>query len=173
MKILLVTIIIIFLIIILLIKSKIKIHISNLKIKYFDKKIKINDNFQVILSLTFFNKIVYYKKIITKNRIKKEQINKIQKRIKKNKKQNTNRIKKINKKLKLEKLRMQIDLGIEDASLTAMSVGISSIIISTLVKYMAESSKEIKWNIRPIYNDTNYFNIDLDCTFSAPLIWKI
>ena len=68
---------------------------------------------------------------------------------------------------------MQIDLGIEDASLTAMSVGISSIIISTLVKYMAESSKEIKWNIRPIYNDTNYFNIDLDCTFSAPLIWKI
>ena len=52
--------------------SKFQVHISNVNIKFKDKKIKVNNDFKIILNFTIFNKIPYYKKIIRKNTLKKE-----------------------------------------------------------------------------------------------------
>lgn len=154
----------------LLFFSKFNVHISNVNIKFKDKKLNVNNDFKIILKFTIFNKITYYKKTIRKKILKKDQMDKIRKNIKKGRKQDINRFKKFIKDFKLTKLELFIDYSTEDAALTAVGTGIASIIISSIIKSIAENSKEINWRLKPMYVDENYLNLSIDCTFTMTFL---
>lgn len=150
--------------------SKFQIHISNVNIKFKDKKLKVNNDFKVILRFTIFNKITYYKKTIKKNTLKKDQIDRVKKSIIKSRKQNKSKFKNFNKYLKLEKLKLFVEYSTEDAAITAVGTGIASIIISSIIKYIAENSNKMNWKLNPMYLDNNYLNLNLDCIFSIKFV---
>jgi hypothetical protein len=62
----------------------------------------------------------------------------------------------------VEKLNLKIKIGIEDAAITAISVGILYTIISNILRNKIRDYDEIKYEIKPVYNDKNILEIELD-----------
>ena len=135
--------------------SKIEIEIKDLDISTLREKNNIIDkNYKIIVSLAIFNKWKIIKLKVKKDRIRDIREIKIIKKIdmqflKNNKK--TKGIAKAIKELQIEikELEMHIEIGTEDAALTAISVGIISSIIGILLK--DKITVKDKFEIQPIY----------------------
>ena len=70
----------------------------------------------------------------------------------------------------LESLNLSINLGTEDASITALLTSIVSILISVAIPFGANkiNSKKYNYEITPIYLDRPIFNIDASLVLSMP-----
>lgn len=158
----------------LIIFTEIKIHIIDLKLKTEKTGAKLDKDFTIIFELYIFNRINYLKISINKNKLKSLKSSKNMDRInqqiaKYNKKIKFKNVLK-NLKLKLKKLNLKLEIGTEDAALTAIFIGIISTFFSIFVRNLAYNSKEINWKINPVYSNENLINLELNCIFSLKLI---
>lgn len=157
--------------------SKIEIGIKNLDISTLRKKENIiNKNYEITFALAIFNKWKIIKLKIKKDKLKQIRKSKIIQGLDikylKNKKA-PNGIKDIIKELEIEieKLELYVEIGIEDAALTAISVGIVSTIIGILLK--DKITTKDRFEIKPIYMQKNLINLKLNCIFTIDLMHYI
>lgn len=167
---------------ILIIFTTIQIHVENVKFRIpKNGETHINTKYKITIKFYILKKINYLKLDITKNKIEKVFMNKnINKMMEKNIdiKQISN-LGKMN--FKLKQMNLKIYLGLEDAALNAIMVGIISSSISIIMGILIDKNilkienKKVKknkiyWKIVPIYQNKNLLNIDLDCIISFKLI---
>ena len=109
----------------------------------------------------------FLRKQIRKNKLKKEE-REIKKYVKEDKKQIENDIPDIN----LEKLKLSMNIGSDNASFTALSVATITIIISILLPFLVDKIEEKNYNyeINPIYSDRSIFNINASIILSMPTL---
>lgn len=155
----------------LIIFTEIKIHIIDLKLKSEKTSVKLDKDFTILFELYIFNRINYLKISINKNKLKSSKnMDRINQQIAKyNKKIKFKNVLK-NLKLKLKKLNLKLEIGTEDAALTAICIGVISTFLSMLVGNLAYSIKDINWKIDPVYCNENLINLELNCIFSLKLI---
>lgn len=168
---------IILLSIILILLSTIKINIKELEIT----NTKIT-KFNLQICLKFLNRIQWIKITVNKKRIGKlknskklEIINKIVKTkiLKKYKdikpvvKKEWKQILKQLNKVKIEKLKLQVKIGTENAATTAISSGIISAIFGVI---LAKKIENPKYKIEPIYINKNYIYLSVNCIISLKLV---
>ena len=165
---------IIALIIVILYYSKIEVEIKNLDISTLRKKEqKISGSYEVVIKFIILKNWKIAQRKITKEKIKNiKALNKIKNldiNIIKNKKFNIE-LKDIisNLKIELKKLDFYLEIGIEDAALTAILVGIVSTIIGVFLRN--KITIKDKYEIRPIYIQKNLLNLKLNCIFRIKLI---
>ena len=184
-------IIVVAILIILLIEfTTVQIHIQNLR--FHTEKIderNISPKYKIIVKLYIFNKINYLKINLTKNQLErrfiKKNVNKLKKKIKQDKNKFDQKILSNLKKteLKIKKIDLKIYLGISDAAINAIIVGIVSSSIAVIMgilmdknildfncKCKKEENNQIYWKIIPVYQNKNLLNIDLNCIISFKLI---
>lgn len=146
--------------------SRLELFIENLNIKIYNfRKIEIIPNYNVIFKMYIFKKVRVLDFNTKKLRImnKKVDFNNIQKKMIENKhKIKINQIGifiKLLKKIKVEikNKYFEIELGTEDAALTAILVGILYIFFS-------------KSKITPVYNDTNKISLNYEGVISVKMI---
>ena len=166
-------ILIIFLISILL--SSIRIKIENIRIN----NLHLNQDYKVYIQLYFFNKIKFFSKRININNDKvknknsrkkiKNLINKINSS-KMNLKIDLGTIKELyNLKIKLEKLRLYMEIGYEDASKLSVIVGLLNSIVSIILPGLKARKEDIKYFIKPNYSN-NTLNISFDSIISVEVV---
>lgn len=162
----------IIILVIIILSSKLQITISNLDIST-ERKEKIKKDFQLYIEVIILKKIKILK--IDMKRIKPKKINtkKFLEKVKKIEQTENNKdlIKKSLKNLKelqveIKKADLKLEIGTEDAALTAISVGIISSILGTILKKQ-------KFKIIPQYQNKNIFNLKLNCIFRINLIHYI
>lgn len=184
-------IIVVAILIILLIEfTTVQIHIQNLR--FYTEKIderNVSPKYKIIVKLYIFNKINYLKINLTKNQLErrfiKKNVNKLKKKIKQDKNKFDKKILSNLKKteLKIKKIDLKIYLGISDAAINAIIVGIVSSSIAVIMgilmdknildfncKCKKEENNQIYWKIIPVYQNKNLLNIDLNCIISFKLI---
>lgn len=158
---------------IMIIFTDIKIQVEDFKFKLDSQNIETNKSFKVIIIFNIFKKINYFKLTINNDKIKsynkKHSFNKIFKDIFKGENNKDKNNSKNQKHIKIEKLDFNFYIGTEDAALTAIIIGIASIIISFLIGQNVNSGKDINWKINSI-NNSNLLKIDLNCIISIKLI---
>lgn len=142
----------------------IKFEIENLKINLpkFQKKITNNDS-KVSLKIYILKKIKIAEINLKKIDFKDEKVkNKIEKHLGE-KKINLDTIKLLkNNDYIVEKLNLNINVGTDDPAITAISVGIIYTVISIFLNKKVKDLSEIKYEIKPIYNNKNMLDIKLD-----------
>lgn len=170
---------------ILIIFTTIQIHVENVKFRIpKNGETHINTKYKITIKFYILKKINYLKLDITKDKIEKAFMNKnINKMMEKNKKnidiKQISNLEKMN--FKLKQMNLKIYLGLEDAALNAIMVGIISSSISIIMGILIDKNilkfenkkvekNEIYWKIVPIYQNKNLLNIDLDCIISFKLI---
>ena len=159
---LLITILTILIIIVL--SLNIKFEIKNLKINIPKDQEKItNKESKVYLKIYTLKKIKIAEFNLKKIDFKDEKIrNKLQKQVEKNK-INLDTIKFLKSvNYIIEKMNLSISIGTEDSAITALSVGIFYTIISNFLNEKVRDLNDIKYEIKPIYNNKNMLNIELD-----------
>ena len=174
MTFLIVFIIILVFSIVLIYLTQIKIQVSNFKFEISDKGKSINEEFKVIIKFNVFKWLNYFRFTINNDKLKeynaKQSFDKIIKQIIQDKNSKIKQSKSNKKNLKIERLDLRIDVGIEDAALTAIATGIGATILSFLIGKNINKSEEIEWSINPIYNNDNLLKLDLNCIISIKLI---
>ena len=154
--------------------TEIRIHIIDLKLKSERTSIKLDKDFKIIFELHFFSRINYLKISIDKNKLKtfksSENIDKIKQQMAKYKKKIKFKNIYKNLKLKVKKISLKLEIGTEDAALTAICTGVISTFLSMFVENLAYSIKEINWKVDPVYNYGNLLNLEFNCIFSLKLI---
>ena len=170
---------IILILVILIIFTTIEIHIENLRVKIPKKnKRNLNSKYKITIKLYIFEKIKYLKLDITKNKIEKKLMQKNIKKLKEKIEKDKNKfdIKLFsdfkNLAIKFKKLDLKINLGLEDAAVNAIMVGVLASSISVIIGYLTNKNviEQNKWKIMPIYQNKNVLNIDLNCIISFKLI---
>ena len=74
-------------------------------------------------------------------------------------------------KVEIKKIEMHIEIGTEDAALTAITVGIVASIVGIMLRN--EVTENDKFEIQPIYMQKNLINLKLDCIIRIDLIHYI
>jgi len=134
----------------------------------------LSSDSKIILGLVIFDKIRIYKKDITKIKLKDfgEKID--LKLINKNDKFNVNfrnLIKDL--KIEIEKLDLKVEIGTEDAMITAFGVaGISTFLSIFLRKEINDKNKQ-KFIVIPKYLDENFLKIEVSGIFHIDLLHYI
>ena len=150
--------------IIIILSLNIKFEIKNLKINIPKNQNKItNKESKVYLKIYTLKKIKIAEFNLKKIDFKDEKIrNKLQKQLEKNS-LNLDTIKLLRSiDYIVEKLNLSINIGTEDSAITAISVGIFYTIISNFLNRKVRDLNEIKYKIKPIYNNKNMLYIELD-----------
>ena len=161
--------------------SKIEINIKNL---YINTKNKELNNKDVLISVA----IVIGKLKLIKFKINKNKIEKMYEITKKEEEKNkeiqhriNNVLKKVildkekrkllkNFKINIDKLDLNILIGIEDAVIASYLVAIISIIIANILPHITNKiSKDVRYEIKPIYNQKNIFVMNLNSIFYIKL----
>lgn len=178
-----------FIISILILISKLKIDIKNFNVQNINKE-KNNKNFFIVVSFVILNltwlKIKIHKNLMAKEYVK-EKLKVEENNIKMGKE--AEKVAKIfldNKKIRdefkkiciaLEKLELNINVGLEDCVITSYLVGIIAIIISNILPHVlakklkeAEISERYKYEIVPIYKNKNLYKINLNCIITAKMV---
>ena len=175
-------VILIFLFLILSILTlKIEIEVVNLKIS--SKKIKgkyINSNFEISIVISIFEKIHIGKIVIDEeklvklstNKKYKSKIDKINREIINNENNIDRKIFEIAKKVRfnIKKIELYIELGTENAALTALIIPFLSTIVVLFLKKYLEKEYTLNFEIKPIYIDKNIFNFNFEGIFEIKLI---
>lgn len=151
---------------------EIKVNIENFEIRIKNKKFDINKNGIIIIEFKVLNKINLFK---IKTNIDKFQLpesknkyDKIKNHVIKN---NNIKINDIQKKLKLkyENIKLNIEIGEDNAAITALLTGVISCIVSVIIGKYFSNIEDINWNVQPMYN-TNILKLSLNCIISVKLI---
>lgn len=157
--------------------SKIEFKISDLDISTARKE-KVNSNYKMHINVIIFNKIKVFSRDIKKMKLKKQNLNKLYNTVKSvegksNPKNSFIMLLQTLKNLQIEtkKLNLKIELGTEDAAISAILVGIISSIIGIILKNQA--SKEQRFEVNPLYINENILNLKLDGIFRINLIHYI
>lgn len=159
----------------ILIFSKIRIEIINFRFTSMNKK-HLNENYKIIIKLRIFNKFTIFKIILTKNKLKnlnlKQDAKIIRTKIIENKNKIDKRVFKIIKNIKIiiKRLNLSIDIGTEDASLTALLVAIISSITGVIFRKSIIDSKKQIFKIVPVYINKNLINIAASGIFEIKMI---
>ena len=154
--------------IILVINSTIQLNVKNLEVGNINKE---NNNYQVEILLKVFDKFTVYKTVVSKEKIQKIYDSKILKKLH-IKQDLKNEIKfrkqeflEILKRVQIEivKFNLKINIGLEDAAITALVVWGLSSIISIILPFLLKPAnlKKCKYCIMPIYMQRNLYNIKL------------
>lgn len=168
---------------IMLLFSKIIIEIENFKVTSQNSK-HINNNYKIIIKLKVFGLIPIFQKVYDKNKIdkinkrldigkkiKKLDVNKIIESVKEDKKINKDVIKIFIKDMfEIIKISLKIELGTEDAALTAIIIGILSTIISITLREKIKNINAQRYKIIPEYCNHNLINIDISGIFGIKVI---
>lgn len=155
-------IIIIFIIILLF--SKIRIEINNFKFSS-QAKSYINEDYKIKISLYLLNIIPILKINITRSKLEKirlkEKVKDINFKIIKNKNKFDRKFFGVIKKIKvnIKKINLSIDIGTENAGLTAIITPIISTVIAIILKDKINNTKKQVFKINPIYINQNLINI--------------
>lgn len=167
----------ILLLITILASSTLKINIDKITI---NNKTK-SKNIKAYIQLYFLNKIKIAQIEISKDKLKKIPINKIKKELNKmdiqeikNDKFEKQEIKRALKALniKLEKLKLQMNIGTEDVLLTTVIVAILSAGIGLLLPHIIKTYEEDKYyyEIIPSYNNTNEIKLNFECIIYTKMV---
>ena len=156
--------------------STIKLEVKNLKVN----ETKINNDFNIKLSISLFDKI----NLLWIN-LNKERIEKLLNYSKKLKKINKNDFKKLKNKmpssidiikevLKLKinviKFNLKMNLGLENAVITSYIVATISSIMGILISFASRKIIKCDYLINPIYSGRNIFNLELDSITSIKIV---
>ena len=164
-------------IIFLIIFSRIRIEIINFKF-YSTKPIHTNHDYKIVIKLCIFRKVPILKVTITKLKLDKLMI-KFKGKIKNIEMEllsNTNQIdknfikamKKIN--LSIKRINLNIELGTENAGLTAIIIPLLSTLISIVFRKKVENYNKQFFRINPIYINQNLINIIVSGIFEIKMI---
>lgn len=152
--------------------SKLEIIIDNLDVST-ERKEKIKKDVEIYLGIVIFNKIEIFKINLKKLKTKNINLGTVIERAKKLELKNNKGdwgialIKSLkNFKIEIKQADLKVELGTEDAALTAISVGIIASALGIILKKQ-------KFKILPIYQDKNILNIKLNCIFRLNLIHYI
>lgn len=137
----------------------------------------INGKYKIIFELYFLGKIKIFciklnnkrlRKIYTNRKIEEIDLNKVKQTIPINK-ETFKIIKSLN--VKIESLKLEINIGIEDAIITSYTVAIIASLLSIMLPHLVkkEDIKKVKYEIKPIYN-TLMFNLSLDSIISIKVV---
>ncbi len=172
---------IILLLSIMLMTSKIEIKIINLIINTQNRKY-LNDNYKIILKINILKKIPIIKFTITKQKLEKAQKRfQMHKKIKKLEEDIWNNkdkidlkfievVKELKKCMYIKNLNLEMQLGAENAFLTAIFVAIFSSILSIGISHMSRKEDYIKYKIEPIYANQNFIKIGISGIFQIKVI---
>jgi len=171
--------IVLFFILFLLILLAIIIWNSRLQLKIYnldfstDRKERVLKSFEIYLGIVIFKKIEILKINLKKIKNKKMNLGTVLEKAKKlegknNKQEMTIELIKGLKDFDFEivKADLKVEIGLQDAALTAISVGIIASILGIILKKQ-------KFEILPIYQDKNILNIKLNGIFRVNLIHYI
>lgn len=172
--------------VILIIFSKIRIEIENFKYSFNANTINkkhTNNNYYILFKLCILKNLPIIKIQITEEKLNKFKSNvklkeKIRKEmgkidVKKIKKEITSsKLKKISKTIKIliEKFNLKIELGTENAVVTAMIIPFISTLISFLLRNKVENYKKQKYDIKPVFLNKNMLNIEFSGIFQIKMI---
>ena len=165
--------ILLFLIILIILvkKSKMQIVIKNLDFSS-QRKEKVKSTYEAYLEVIAFNKIKIIKINLKKLRNNKINFNKVLEQAKKIRENGTKEqfaeqlIGVRDLKIDIKELALKVEIGTEDAAVTAIVIGIIASILGIIIKNQ-------KFQIFPIYQDKNILNIQLDCIFTLNLMQYI
>lgn len=152
--------------------SKIEVKIENLDISTARKEI-IRKDFEIYISIIAFNRITVFKKNAKKIKSKKINLGSVLETTRKIRQKTNKRalfkdliISLKDFKFETKKADIKVEVGTEDAALTAILVG-------TIASFLGIILKGQKFKILPIYEDKNILNIKLDGIFRVNLIHYI
>lgn len=164
---------------ILIIIYSILIATSTLKIEIYNAKLStekinnsyLNDNYKIVLSLCVFKvkilKINITKEILDKQKIKKEMEN-FKLKFKGNKDnfdiKTIRLLKELN--IKVNKINLDVVVGIENAEVTAILVGV----ISTIVANLINKIEDQKFIVSPIYDGRNMLKVKIESIITIKMI---
>ena len=144
--------------------SNIQIEINNLKFSSVTREY-INNDYKVLIKWRILGKLPIKKIKITQSKLKKINIKEKMKNIDLDKFKNSNIIDKKNikalKKLNIEikRLNLYIDIGTENAMLTAIIIPTISTIISIIINKGVQDYNNAKYKVNSIYINQNIINI--------------
>ena len=165
---------IVLILIILFITSKIRVEVIDFKfISKMPKKKKTN--YKLVVKLCILNKIPIVKIPLTKEKIitlknkgmfKNIGIKEIERDL------NPENLPKIIKenKVDIKKIKINIEFGTENASLTAILVPIISTLISFIIRLKIKEYKNQGFNIKPLFLNQNLVNIEFSSIFEIKMI---
>lgn len=163
-------------IILLFLFSKIKIEIENFKFTSQRQPRHINQDYKLIIKLCILKKIPIIKINLTKTRLEKielkKQIEKINIEELMANKQFDFKIIKAFKRLNIDidNINLKIEMGTENAALTAIIVPIISTILSIIFSRKIKKEQNQKFEIKPIYINQNLINILFSGIFEIKMI---
>ncbi len=163
-------------IILLFLFSKIKIEIENFKFTSQRQPRHINQDYKLIIKLCILKKIPIIKINLTKTRLEKielkKQIEKINIEELMANKQFDLKIIKAFKRLNIDidNINLKIEMGTENAALTAIIVPIISTILSIIFSRKIKKEQNQKFEIKPIYINQNLINILFSGIFEIKMI---
>ena len=161
--------------------SKLDIRMINLIIDSQSKK-HINDRYEIIIKLKIFGNIPVLKLTLNKNKLGKiqqswkmnEKVKQLERDILKNKnkfdKQIIKGLKELSQSIYVENLELEIELGTENAFLTAMLVAIFSSILSIVFSRIHIRERNFLYEIEPVYRNENSIKIEISGIFQIKLI---
>ena len=159
----------------ILIFSKIRIEIINFKFTSMSEK-HLNEDYKIIIKLRIFSKFTIIKIILTEKKLKRLNLQQeakiIKTRIIENKSKIDKKIFKVMKKIKIniKKINLSINIGTENASLTALLVAIISSITGIVFRKSIIYSKKQSFRIVPVYINKNLINIAVSGIFEIKMI---
>ena len=156
--------------------STLKIEVKNFKISNLEKSKENAFIYEVTISLEILNKLKYFslnlnakkiRKITLKMHLDKTKLKELEREI------SLSDIKEIaNIKPKISYMDLQLKLGIEDILATTYAVPIISTLISILLPLLVEKEnlRNIKYEIKPMYNMGNIYDINLDIGIKVKIL---
>lgn len=156
--------------------STLKIEIKNFKISNLEKSKGNTFIHEITISLEILNKLKYFslnlnakkiRKITLKMHLDKTKLKELEREI------SLSDIKEIaNIKPKISYMDLQLKLGIEDILATTYAVPIISTLISILLPLLVEKEnlRNIKYEIKPMYNMGNIYDINLDIGIKVKIL---
>lgn len=151
---------------------EIKVEIENFEIEIKNKKFDINKNASIIIEFKVLNKINLFKIKINIDKFQLPQSKNKYDKIKNYVVKNDNiKINDIQKKLKLkyENIKLNIEIGEDNAAITALLTGVISCIVPVIIGKYFSNIEDINWNVQPMYN-INILKLSLNCIISVKLI---
>ena len=163
--------VIILIVLIILISLIIKYTYLEFELKNINLRIRNNEvtyKVKIIIKLRVFGILTFFKKTINDIHLKNKvtNIQNISKRMYKRREKI-----KVDKYVNIKKINLNVNIGLESAELTAILVGIISLLISF---YLGKNNTRINqkdccWKVVPIYGNKNYLNLSLNCILSMNL----